>query len=203
MTDTDLTEMLALFKAVADANRLRIIALLAREPSSVEHLAELLDLSSSTVSHHLAKLAKVGLVSSRNEGYYSIYRFEPAALTAMAQRLLARPALSGAGPAPAPAAEPEADAYDRKVLRNWIDADGRIRAFPVQWKKEVAILRHVVQAFEPRRRYSEKELNAALKRFSADTARLRRNLVEAGLMAREGGGGAYWRIDDAPASAPR
>jgi predicted transcriptional regulator len=203
MTDTDLTEMLALFKAVADANRLRIIALLAREPSSVEHLAGQLGLSSSTVSHHLAKLAKVGLVSSRNEGYYSIYRFEPAALTAMAQRLLAKPPLSGAQPAPAGAAPPEVDAYDRKVLKNWLDADGRIRAFPVQWKKQVAILRHVVQAFEPGRRYAEKDLNATLKRFSADTARLRRSLVEAGLMAREGGGGAYWRIDDSPASATR
>ena len=76
-----------------------------------------------------------------------------------------------------------------------------IRAFPVQWKKEVAILRHVVQAFESRRHCAEKELNAALKRFSADTARLRRNLVEAGLMAREGGGGAYWRIDEPSANA--
>jgi hypothetical protein len=97
-------------------------------------------------------------------------------------------------------AEPEADAYDRKVLKNWLDADGRIRAFPVQWKKEVALLRHVVRTFEPGRRYSEKELNAALKRFNADTARLRRNLVESGLMAREGGGGAYWRTH--PPAAP-
>jgi hypothetical protein len=31
--------------------------------------------------------------------------------------------------------------------------------------------------------------------FSDDSARLRRWLVEFGFMAREGGGGKYWRID--------
>lgn len=46
---------------MADANRLRLIGLLAQKESSVEELAAVLDISASTVSHHLSKLAEIGL----------------------------------------------------------------------------------------------------------------------------------------------
>jgi len=192
MVDSPRTdELLGFFKALADANRLKIVALLAGGEQSVERLAAALGLSSPTVSHHLSRLSAIGLVSARAEGYYSIYRLEDGALPAMARRLLSENTL------PAVAAEVELDAFDRKVLGAFLDADGRIRAFPAQRKKELAILRHVAKAFEPGRRYTEKEAGAVLRRFSADTARLRRHLVDFGLMRREGGGGSYW-IEGAP-----
>lgn len=187
-------ELLAFFKALSDANRLKIVALLAKEALSVEQLAEMLDLNSSTVSHHLSKLAKVGLVSAKAEGYYSVYQLDLNALTGMAQRLLSAEIL------PAVAADIDVDAYDRKVLNTYLSADGRLLAFPAQLKKEEALLRYVVRAFEPDRRYSEKEVNQILAQFSEDTARLRRNLVDFGLMKRQGGGGDYWRVDKQPAS---
>jgi predicted transcriptional regulator len=188
MPDTLQTdELLAFFKALSDANRLKIVALLAKGERSVEDLAAKLDLTSSTVSHHLSRLSAIGLVSARAEGYYSIYRLEEGALAGMAHRILKDETL------PAVAADAELDAFDRKVLRTYLDAEGRIKAFPVQRKKDLAILRHVVKAFEPDRRYTEKEVNATLRRFSDDTARLRRYLVEFGFMERQGGGGEYWR----------
>lgn len=179
-------ELLAFFKALSDANRLKIVALLARGERSVEDLASKLGLTSSTVSHHLARLSAAGLVGARAEGYYSIYRLDERALASMAHRLLEEETL------PSVAAGVETDAFDRKVLRTYLDAEGRIKAFPAQRKKELAILRHVVRVFEPRRRYPEREVNAMLKRFSDDTARLRRHLVEFGFMERQGGGGEYW-----------
>ena len=187
--NTHVEELLNFFKALSDANRLKIIALLAQQSLSVEQLAEMLGLSSSTVSHHLARLTKVGLVSARAEGYYSIYRLEIGTLTNMAQRMLSAEML------PAVAADVDVDAYDRKVLNTYLLPDGRLRAFPVRQKKEEAILRHVVRAFEPDRRYSENQVNEILSRVNEDTARLRRNLVEFRFMARQGGGGEYWRID--------
>jgi hypothetical protein len=72
-------------------------------------------------------------------------------------------------------------------------SDGRLKDFPAQQKKLEAILRHVVQFFEPGERYSEKEVNQILSKFNEDTARLRRSLIEFKLMEREGGGGMYWR----------
>ena len=54
-------ELLAFFKALADANRLKILGLLATEEMTVEQLAAVLDLRPSTISHHLARLSQVGL----------------------------------------------------------------------------------------------------------------------------------------------
>jgi predicted transcriptional regulator len=183
--------LLTFFKALSDASRLRIVALLARQELSVEQLAAMLGLSSPTVSHHLSRLSEAGLVSARAEGYYSVYRLEQQALSDMARSILPSGAL------PAAAAGIDTDAYDRKVLKAYLDANGRIRAFPSQQKKELAILRHVVTAFEQGRRYPEKQVNRMLSRFSDDTAMLRRHLVELGLMDREGGGGEYWRSGEA------
>jgi predicted transcriptional regulator len=182
-------ELLAFFKALSDANRLKIIALLSQEPLSVEQLAEMLGLNSSTISHHLSKLSKVGLVTARAKGYYNMYQLELSALSDMAQRLLSKDML------PAVAADVDMDTYDRKVLNTYLSPEGRLLSFPVQLKKEQAILRYIVRVFEPNRRYSEKQVNEILSRFSEDTARLRRNLVGLGLMEREGGGGEYWRVE--------
>jgi predicted transcriptional regulator len=180
-------ELLNFFKALADANRLKIVGLLAREALTVEQLAEMVKLHPSTVSHHLSRLAKVGLVSARAEGYYSVYQLETKALEEMAQRLLAKDTM------PAVVAEVDLDAYDRKVLGNYLTPEGRLKDFPAQQKKLEAILRYVVKEFQPDVRYSEKQVNEILSRISEDTARLRRNLVEFGLMKRQGGGGEYWR----------
>jgi len=181
-------ELLAFFRALSDANRLKIVALLAKEALSVEQLAEMLRLSSSTVSHHLATLSRLGLVNARAEGYYSVYQLDLEALTRMSQRLLAEDTL------PTVAADVDVDAYDRKVLSNYLLPDGRLKTYPSQRKKQEVVLRHIVQAFDLGRRYSEKEVNQVLSRFSDDTSSLRRDLVDAGLVQRQGGGRDYWRV---------
>jgi len=182
-------ELLNFFKALADANRLKLVGLLAQEELTVEQMAEMLALHASTVSHHLSRLAKAGLVSARAEGYYSIYRLETGALEDMAKRLLAKETL------PSVASEVDLDAYDRKVLKSFLTQEGRIKDFPSQQKKLEVILRYVLEAFEVGKHYSEKEVNQILARFSEDTAGLRRDLVDFKLMGREGGGGDYWRTE--------
>jgi DNA-binding transcriptional ArsR family regulator len=184
------SELLNFFKTLADANRLKIVGLLAREPLSVEQMAEMLKLHSSTVSHHLARLSKAGMVTARAEGYYNIYQLETNYLEEMAKRLLASDTL------PAVASDVDVDAYDRKVLNNYLTPDGRLKSFPTQQKKLEAILRYIVEIFEPGVRYSEKQVNQMLARFNEDTARLRRSLVEFRLMERQGGGGEYWRTEN-------
>ena len=181
-------ELLNFFKALADANRLKIIGLLAQRPHSVEELAALLGLSSSTASHHLARLAGAGLVAARTEGHYYFYALQTEVLKEMAQRLLREENL------PRLSEGADQDAYTRKVLETFIDSQGCITAFPAQEKKFLVLLNYVVQAFEPEQRYTEKQVNEILLSYNEDTASLRRGMIEYHLMAREGGGGSYWRV---------
>jgi len=145
--------------------------------------------SSFTVSHHLAKLADVGLVTARAEGYYSVYELDRKALEATTRDLFSGERMAAA------ASGVDAEAYDHKIISDYSLPDGRLKTIPAQRKKLEAILRHVVKTFEPGVRYSEKQVNEILARFHADTATLRRELVGYGLMEREGGGGEYWRAE--------
>jgi predicted transcriptional regulator len=189
MNDGD--ELLSFFKALADSNRLKIVGLLARQPYTVEQLAAMLGLGASTVSHHLSKLAEAGLVTASAQSYYNYYRLETGQVEQMARRLLAAETL------PAVASDVDASAFDRKIVNAYLLPGGQLKTIPSQRKKLLIVLRHIVQAFQTGRRYSEKEVNEILARYHEDTASLRRELVGAKLMAREGGGGAYWRIDQA------
>ncbi len=180
-------DLVSFFKVLSDANRLKIIGLLAQQPYSVEELAALLDLKASTVSHHLSKLSKVGLVSAKADSYYNVYQLDETALQEKTRSLFSQEKLA------ASVADVDADAYDHKVIRDYTRKDGSLKIIPAQKKKLDAILRYVVKAFKVGKRYSEKQVNEILSTYHADTASLRRELVGANLMKREGGGGEYWR----------
>jgi predicted transcriptional regulator len=178
-------ELVAFFKALAEANRLKIVGLLAQQPYSVEQLAAILHLRPSTISHHLSRLAEVGLVSAKADSYYNVYQLEEEKLQ-QTRLLFSQQDLA------AVVEDVDLDAYDRKVVEDYSLPDGRLKTIPAQRKKLEAVLRYVVKAFEPGVRYSEKQVNEMLTRFHEDTATLRRELVSYGLMGREGGGGEYW-----------
>ena len=181
-------ELVTFFKALADSNRLKIVGLLAEKPYSVEELAALLKLKPSTVSHHLSKLAEAELVNSHAESYYSVYQLDKDLLEKKKRTLFSQAELSTV------AAEVDADAYDAKVIRDFTRRDGSLKTIPAQRKKLDAILRYVVKSFDVGKRYSEKRVNEILSKYHEDTATLRRELVGAKLMEREGGGGDYWRV---------
>ena len=67
-------EVILLFKCLSDKSRLHIVKSLAMEDMYVERLAERLNLSASTISFHLKKLAEAGIVSSYKTQYRK-YRF--------------------------------------------------------------------------------------------------------------------------------
>jgi len=180
-------ELVTFFKALSDANRLKIVGLLAQQSYSVEELAALLDLKASTVSHHLSKLAQVGLVNAKADSYYNVYQLDEKALEEKSRSLFSQENLA------ASVADVDADAYDNKVVRDYLRKDGSLKTIPAQKKKLEAVLRHIIKSFEPGKRYSEKKVNEILSNFHEDTASLRRELIGSGLMKREGGGGEYWR----------
>src|SRR5687768_8877378 len=73
---TTVEELEQAFKALADATRLRILALLGGNEVCVCHIHDSLGLPQPTVSRHLAYLRRAGLVATRRDGVWMHYALE-------------------------------------------------------------------------------------------------------------------------------
>jgi DNA-binding transcriptional ArsR family regulator len=68
-------ELADLFRAMGDANRMRIVSVLIHHELCVHDIASLVDMSQSAVSHQLRALRQMRLVKSRRDGrnvYYTL-----------------------------------------------------------------------------------------------------------------------------------
>lgn len=80
----------ALFHALADGSRRRMIDQLSRGPASVSDLAQPLDLALPSVVKHLAVLETGGLVRSEKKGRVRTFRLVPGALSLVESWVAAR-----------------------------------------------------------------------------------------------------------------
>jgi ArsR family transcriptional regulator, arsenate/arsenite/antimonite-responsive transcriptional repressor len=78
MTSEDAEVTAALFKALGDPARVRIVNLLARNPDAVCvcDLTPAVGLSQPTVSHHLKKLVHAGLLQREQRGVWAYYSLD-------------------------------------------------------------------------------------------------------------------------------
>jgi ArsR family transcriptional regulator len=75
--------------ALADAARLTILRLLARQPElCVCEIQRAFDLGQPTISHHLRVLREAGLVACERRGLWAYYSLRPAAVRRLAEGLL-------------------------------------------------------------------------------------------------------------------
>jgi hypothetical protein len=81
--------------------------------------------------------------------------------------------------------------WERAVLRNFMDANGRLKSIPARHKKRMVILRWLADHFKPAVKYPEKQVNEIIARYHPDVASLRRWMVDEELMQRTPG--VYWR----------
>ncbi|MDD5070918.1 MAG: metalloregulator ArsR/SmtB family transcription factor [Candidatus Omnitrophica bacterium] len=61
------------FKALADNKRLRILKILGKQKMCVCELASVLGIAQPSVSRHLKKLKKAGLIESEQNGFWTDY----------------------------------------------------------------------------------------------------------------------------------
>jgi hypothetical protein len=102
---------------------------------------------------------------------------------------------------PRRAAHDDEPAEVARVLRSFV-RDGRLVSIPTVHSKRLVVLDWLSQRFEPGRRYSEAMVNLVLGQVHADTAALRRYLVDDGYLSRANG--EYWRTGGsyAPGAEP-
>ena len=176
-------EVLSFVKALASADRLRIVGLLSQGSKHVQEIATALGMHPSDVNRHLEQLATSGVVREA-EGSYE--------LDEKAIESLARGQFEGKRPVYEAKEEKPEDV--RKVLKAYLNADGTIKQIPQEGKKLLIILNYMLDAFAFDVTYTEKEVNTILRRFHVDTASLRRAYIDYGFLARESDGSRYWRV---------
>ena len=77
--DRRVAVLVELLRAVADPTRLHMLAILvdARSPVCICDLTATFRLSQPTISHHMGKLKRAGLVSSTKAGIWVYYEVRP------------------------------------------------------------------------------------------------------------------------------
>jgi ArsR family transcriptional regulator len=68
-----MTELLPIFKSLADESRLRIVHALSHSTFNVQELTSILELSQPTISHHLKILQQAHLVSVSRQATWAYY----------------------------------------------------------------------------------------------------------------------------------
>jgi hypothetical protein len=163
---------------LADDDRRRMFAAVELGGTTLDAAATLAALPVPRAAKALSTLAGAALVVQGDSGglYVGGAAFKVAAREALAR----------------PSSDEHADRPDE--MRRVFDAfvrDGRLTQIPTSRQKRLVVLDWLAQDFEPGTRYSEPMVNLILGKRHADTAALRRYLVDEGLLDRAGG--EYWR----------
>jgi len=188
-------DLLRLLKALGQEQRLKMVGFMGKRERAVGEIAEFLELSEPTVSHHIGRLREVGLLTLRMDGNQRFYRLDR-------KRIETFKSYAAAIDSP-PTETPVEEADNRWIeALNWDHAakkvlytytsNGRLQQIPKKRKKLLVILRWLATLFQVGERYSEEEVSNKLTAVHDDYASLRRYLVEYGFMHRERGGGDYW-----------
>lgn len=167
-------EAAGVVRLLAEPARLRVFSALVLGAATPAEVATATGLDMRDVLAGLRKLADGGLVDLTGQ------RAAPVAQV-----------LSDLARQSAPVAAREDLGYSDErvaaVLRTFV-RDGRLLSLPAQRRRRIVVLEHLAQSFEPGISYSEAEVNAALKAWSADSGvdhvSLRRYLVDEDLLRR-------------------
>ena len=174
-TELDAATLVGLF---ADDDRRRVAAALILDATTVDDVIRISGLGEAAAGKALARLASAGLVVRGADG--TLHLVGEAFARAARMAAMERPvAARHDGP---PEVAKVFDAFVR---------DGRLLAIPTTRSKRLVILDRLAQEFELGRRYSEQMVNLMLGKWHADTAALRRYLVDEGFLDRADG--QYWR----------
>ncbi|AXK80023.1 DUF2087 domain-containing protein [Pseudolabrys taiwanensis] len=147
------------------------------------------DQENAAAPSHLTLLNMV----ARAGGYQNFQHFRAQAM--------ARQQLDHASPGPA--TEP-ADFVAVGRLARYFDGEGRLARWPSKYSHRVLCLWVLWSRLEPRRVYTEAEINRALdeQHLFGDYALLRRDLCDESLMTRTVDGREYRRVEQTPPATP-
>lgn len=173
-----ISENIEIMKSLADTSRLQVLNSLMEKPQYVEEIAERMNLAASTVSFHLKKLEKAGLVYKTKEQYYITYHIREDIFNRTLKELTCFENLDKY------VQEERIEKYRQKVLKTFFK-DKKLIKIPVQRKKKLIILDEFIKKFTPGVKYKEKEVDDIIMQIHFDYCAIRRLLIDEGIMHRE------------------
>lgn len=178
-TDQELRTLLAL----ANAERIRILALIADQELTSAGIAAALDVSPEVVTAHLSILGRAGLIATSKDRHerrvqLRVERLEEIEASCREQLRTGNEEDDGSSAIP-------------PIIRQFFQ-HGRLTTFPSKHSRYLEVLGVLITDFMPDSDYPEAEVNQILLRRNEDFATLRRDLVDFGFMTRSAG--VYRRI---------
>ncbi|MCF7859361.1 MAG: DUF2087 domain-containing protein [Candidatus Cloacimonetes bacterium] len=167
-----------IFKALAEHSRLLIVKSLSEKPQYLEELAERLNLALSTVSFHLKKLEKAGMVWKEKQQYYTIFYLKKELFTKTLEEMMDFEIVEKQQQ------EERIKQYKKKVLKSFME-DGRIRQIPAQKQKRWIVFEQILNEFEYGKKYTESQVNEIIEKYNADYCMIRRSFIEERVMTRQ------------------
>jgi predicted transcriptional regulator len=174
----EISKSIEIIKSLSDTSRLQVLNSLMVKPQYVEELANRMNLAVSTVSFHLKKLEKAGLVNKTKEQYYIVYCVNDSIFNLSLRELTSFENIEKY------IQDGRIEKYRNKVLKTFIQK-GKLIKLPVQHKKKLIILDEFVKKFKAGEKYEEKEVDSIINQVYSDHCLIRRLLIEEGLMKRE------------------
>ena len=169
-----------IFKCLSDQSRLNIVHMLLKKPMYVELVANSLGLANSTVSFHLKKLEKAGIVTSYKDQYYTMYKLNKEVLESPLSELVAIETKE------TKTLDDKEQEYRQRVLKAFFPKN-ELFQIPKQRKKKNIILEKLALDFEIGKEYTEKEVNELILQHHEDFCTLRRDFISEKMFVREDG----------------
>jgi hypothetical protein len=183
----EIAKSIEIIKSLADTSRLRVLKCLMDKSQYVEEIAQRMNLAVSTVSFHLKKLEKAGLINKVKEQYYFVYHINEDVFNLTLRELTDFENFEKF------IQDERIEKYRQKVLKTFIK-ENRLTKLPVQRKKRMIIIDEFTKMFQPHRSYSEEEINSIILKSYDDYCTIRRLMIEEGIMKRENQ--IYWLNKD-------
>jgi DNA-binding MarR family transcriptional regulator len=178
-----LNKLVNFHKILADPTRIKILRLLADGPLHGQAIAGKLGLKAPTITHHMAKLREVALISERREKNTIYFYLNEKTLQQNFQLSLK----SILKPLEKEGNDEVKRTETNEVIKNFFTIDGKLKNIPSQRKKKLIVFTHLVKGLKAGVKYREQEINDYIKNFHEDFATIRREFIMNHFMYRENG----------------
>lgn len=167
--------LMQFFKAVGQAERLRMLGILANNTYSILDLAREMGMKETAVSRNIRTLKKAGLVQEQTIAQTPVYHLNSARLAQM------QSIIEG---------ESMPETLEEQVMQQYIKGE-QLTAIPQKAEEREIILHWLAQKFDLERRYTEEEVTAIVAEHYRYPLTLRRILADNHFLMHTGR--HYWR----------